>query len=77
MDVDVGIVTSRNEFFMINEETASEWKIKPYTQKVVGRSNHFKGIVIKDEDFDTNAVAGIEGYLLLPPSKAFDALPKA
>lgn len=44
MDVDVGIVTGRNEFFMINEETAAKWKIKPYTQKVVGRSNHFKGM---------------------------------
>lgn len=77
MDVDVGIVTGRNEFFMINEETAAKWKIKPYTQKVVGRSNHFKGIVFKDEDFDTNADASIEGYLFLPPDKDFDALPKA
>lgn len=77
MDVDVGIVTGRNEFFMINEETAAKWKIKPYTQKVVGRSNHFKGVVFKDEDFDTNAVASIEGYLFLPPAKEFDALPKA
>lgn len=77
LDVDVGIVTGRNEFFMINEETAAKWKIKPYTQKVVGRSNHFKGIVFKDEDFDTNADASIEGYLFLPPNKDFDALPKA
>lgn len=77
LDVDVGIVTGRNEFFMINEETAAKWKIKPYTQKVVGRSNHFKGIVFKDEDFDTNADASIEGYLFLPPNKDFEALPKA
>lgn len=77
MDVDVGIVTGRNEFFMINEETAAKWRIKQYTQKVVGRSNHFKGIVFRDEDFDTNADASIEGYLFLPPDKDFDALPKA
>lgn len=76
MDVDVGIVTGRNEFFMINEETAAKWKIKPYTQKVVGRSNHFKGIVFKEDDFNTNADANIEGYLFLPPDKDFDALPK-
>lgn len=37
MDVDVGLVTGRNEFFMINEETAAKWKIKPNTKKVVSR----------------------------------------
>jgi adenine-specific DNA-methyltransferase len=77
MDVNVGLVTGRNEFFMINEETAKKWKIKPYTIKVVSRSSHFKGLVFKDEDFEDNADANIEGYLFLPPDKDFDLLPKA
>lgn len=76
MDVDVGLVTGRNEFFMINEETASKWKIKPYTKKVVSRSNHFKGILFNDKDFSANAGANIEGYLFLPPDKDFEKLPK-
>ena len=77
MDVNVGLVTGRNDFFMINEETASKWKIKPYTIKVVSRSNHFKGLIFTDRDFEDNAVNNIEGYLFLPPDKDFDALPKA
>jgi adenine-specific DNA-methyltransferase len=77
MDVDVGLVTGRNEFFMINEETVCKWNIKPYTKKVVSRSNHFKGVVFTDEDFRINAEANIEGYLFLPPDKDFKDLPKA
>lgn len=76
MDVDVGLVTGRNEFFMINEETVSKWNLKPYTKKVVSRSNHFKGIVFQDKDFQDNAIANIEGYLFLPPEKNFNDLPK-
>lgn len=77
MDVDVGIVTGRNEFFMINEDTAKKWKIEPYTQKVVGRSGHFKGIVFNESDFDVNAEQSLEGYLFLPPAQDFRTLPKA
>lgn len=76
MDVDVGLVTGKNEFFIINEEIAAKWDIKKYTKKVVGRSNHLKGIIFKDEDYKDNAKANIEGYLFLPPDKDFDFLPK-
>lgn len=77
MDVDVGIVTGRNDFFMINQETVVKWKLKPYTQKVVSKSTHFKGIVFNDIDFETNSDAQHAGYLFLPPNKDFDDLPKA
>lgn len=76
MDVDVGIVTGRNEFFMINKETVAKWKLKPYIQKVVSKSNHFKGLVFSDVDFETNADAQHPGYLFLPPNKDFDDLPQ-
>lgn len=77
MDVDVGLVTGRNEFFMINQETADRWKINRYTRKVVGRSNHFKGIIFKEEDFEANAAANFDGYLFFPPDKESNQLPAA
>lgn len=76
MSVDVGLVTGRNEFFMVNEQRVSEWNIKPYTKKVVSRSNHFKGIVFLDKDFQDNATANIEGYLFLPENKDINELPE-
>jgi len=76
MDVDVGIVTGRNEFFMINKETVDNWKLRLYTKEVVSRSSHFKGILFSEKDFKINAEANIDGYLFLPPNKDFDDLPK-
>jgi adenine-specific DNA-methyltransferase len=77
MDVDVGIVTGRNEFFMINHETIDKWNLNRFTNNVVGRSNHFKGIAFTENDFTDNINAGINGYLFLPPEKDFEDLPKA
>jgi adenine-specific DNA-methyltransferase len=76
MDVNVGLVTGRNEFFMLNEEMVKKWDLKAYTKRVVSRSNHFKGIIFNDEDFSANAEANIEGYLFLPPDEDFERLPK-
>jgi adenine-specific DNA-methyltransferase len=76
MEVDVGLVTGRNEFFMINKETAAEWKIEPYIKKVVSRSNHLKGIAFTDQDFENNINGNLDGFLFLPPDKDFNKLPK-
>jgi len=76
IDVNVGLVTGRNEFFMLNEESVKKWNLKAYTKRVVSRSNHFKGIIFNEADFTANAEANIEGYLFLPPDEDFDLLPK-
>ena len=76
MDVDVGIVTGKNNFFMLNKETVFEKKLMPYTTHVVGRSNYFKGIVYNEEDFQKNSEANLPVYLFIPPAKDYAALPK-
>ncbi|MCU7551781.1 SAM-dependent methyltransferase [Chitinophagaceae bacterium LB-8] len=77
MDVDVGIVTGRNEFFMMSKEDVEKWKLQPYTQKVVSKSNHLRGVVFNDNDFQTNSEAQHDGYLFIPPNEDFDKLPQA
>jgi adenine-specific DNA-methyltransferase len=76
MNVDVGIVTGRNEFFMLNKEIVSKWKLKPYTTKVVSKSNHFKGIVYNNSDFEQNVEANYPVQLFLPENKEYSSLPK-
>lgn len=76
MEVDVGLVTGRNEFFMLNNELISKWKLKPYTTKVVSKSNHFKGIVYTDEDFEKNVEENHRVQLFLPENKEYSSLPK-
>ncbi|WP_149914023.1 N-6 DNA methylase [Sphingobacterium cavernae] len=77
MDVDVGIVTGRNEFFMMNEETVSQWKLQPYTTRVVGKSAHLKGIVYDETDFEANVAARYPVHLFLPEAKEYSKQPKA
>lgn len=77
MDVDVGIVTGRNEFFMMNKDAVKKWKLQPYTTKVVSKSNHFKGIEYEDSDFLANNEENYPVHLFLPENKDFALLPKA
>ena len=76
MDVDVGVVTGRNEYFMLTKELVSKWKLNPYTTKVVTKSNHFKGIVFTDEDFEKNSDDNCPAHLFLPENKEYSLLPK-
>lgn len=76
MEVDVGLVTGRNEFFMLNEDQVNFWKLRPYTKKVVCRSNQLKGISLLNSDLENNSIAGSDMYLFIPPNKDFEELPK-
>lgn len=77
MEVDVGIVTGRNEFFMLNEHQVEYWDLAPYTQKVVSRSNYLQGLVFHEQDFYVNSKAGHSVHLFLPPDQNFNDLPQA
>jgi adenine-specific DNA-methyltransferase len=76
LDVDVGLVTGRNEFFMMKEEQVKEWNLKYYTIPVVSKSNQLKGITFSEEDFKENSKAQKAVYLFLPPDEDFDQLPE-
>lgn len=75
LDVDVGIVTGRNQFFMLNEEQVKKWELEEFTQRVVGRSPHLKGITFSETDFERNLSAGSTCLLFIPPNLPFEELP--
>lgn len=76
MDVDVGIVTGLNEFFMLSKESVDKWKLKSHTTKVVSKSNQMKGIVYTDLDFENNSKDNCPIHLFLPANQDFSTLPK-
>lgn len=76
MEVDVGIVTGRNEFFMMDESTVKKWRLKSYTSPVVSKSNHFKGIVYTKADFEQNLKENCHVHLFLPEAKEYSLQPK-
>jgi adenine-specific DNA-methyltransferase len=76
IDVDVGIVTGRNKFFMLDQETVNEWGLENYTQRVVGRSPHIKGLFFTEKDFEDNLSSSHNTLMFKPPNVPFDELPE-
>jgi adenine-specific DNA-methyltransferase len=54
-DVDVGIVTGRNSFFVIDIERASAIKLNGYSRPLVGRTSSLRSILFKAKDFEAHS----------------------
>lgn len=74
LDADVGIVTGRNEFFMLKQSQVVEWNLQEVTTKVVSKSNQLPGILFNDEDFDKNVQRDLPNQLFLPNNTELDQL---
>jgi adenine-specific DNA-methyltransferase len=77
IDVDVGVVTGQNQFFVLSEEQIKNVSLKLYSQRIVSRSGHLKGAIFSADDWQSNAENNLPAYLLDLPKKDFDELPKA
>lgn len=63
-DVDVGIVTGRNEFFVLTEQEAREHELLAWCLPLVGRSAQIPGLVLRREDWERLAVGNGKCFLL-------------
>jgi adenine-specific DNA-methyltransferase len=77
IDVDVGVVTGQNQFFVLSEEQVNKVSLKRYSRRIVSRSGHLKGAIFSEDDWLSNAENNLPAYLLDLPKKDFDELPKA
>lgn len=75
IDVDVGIVTGMNEFFVLTEQQVAQHRLQPYTQRIVGRSAHVAGVLFSETDWMTNTANQLPTFLLKPPAMPFYDLP--
>ena len=76
LEVDVGIVTGRNQFFMLDESQVKKWGLKAHTMPVTSKSNQLAGCVFLEKDFEYNSEKQQSIYLFVPPNKDFKDLPK-
>src|SRR5579864_6788986 len=75
IDVDVGIVTGLNEFFVLSQEQVQQHGLLPYTQRIVGRSAHLPGLLFSEADWLANVEKQSPAFLLNPPDEPFYRLP--
>jgi adenine-specific DNA-methyltransferase len=76
IDVDVGIVTGQNQFFVLSDEQIRKQQLNDYTLRIVSRSGHFKGIIFSEDDWHANVESNLPAYLLDLPNVPFDELPE-
>lgn len=77
IDVDVGVVTGQNQFFVLSDEQIKNVSLKRYSQRIVSRSGHLKGTIFSEDDWFSNVEKNYPAYLLDLPKKDFDELPQA
>lgn len=75
INVDVGVVTGENKFFILNEKQVREANLEPFTQRVVSRSGHLKGVLFLEQDWKENTTDQVPTYLLMAPNVPREASP--
>lgn len=77
IDVDVGIVTGNNDFFILTKEQVEQHELEPYLQRIVVRSGHLRGTIFSKTNWFENAESQqLSAFFFTPPDKPFDELPQ-
>lgn len=64
-DVDVGVVTGNNDFFVVNKETVEKYELDRYVIPLVGRTEQLNGgIIFRYGDWKGSEQKGNRNYLL-------------
>lgn len=76
-DVNVGLVSGENSFFLMNHSAAKERDLTDSVIKIVSRTEQLKGIVFKEEDFEDRANEGKKVFMFNVQDKDIGSLTEA
>lgn len=62
--VDVGLVTGANKFFLVNDQTISQYGLEKWAHPMFGRSEHCPGVVYDENQHKHNSDAGLPSNFL-------------
>lgn len=75
-DVDVGIVTGRNDFFVLSQDEVKRHGLEPYLERMVSRSAHLTGATFSAADWQANVAAQLPAFLFTPDDAPLESLPE-
>jgi adenine-specific DNA-methyltransferase len=76
-DVDVGIVTGANKFFLVTDEVVKSFSLEQWAHPMFGRSEHVAGVIFDKSDFAANRKAGLPTNFLWFDDIAFSSFPSS
>lgn len=74
IDVDVGIVTGLNEFFVLTKKQAEERNIYDFTRPIVTRSAHLQGVYFSGNELFENTNKQLPSRILIVPDAELNKL---
>jgi adenine-specific DNA methylase len=74
-DVDIGIVTGANDFFVVDDATQQRYALEAISAPMLAKSNLIKGITYTAQDHLVNAAEGRAVHFLSFPKQPAQALP--
>ena len=75
--VDIGVVTGKNRYFVLNEATVNEKQLSPHTRDIITSSAALEGIRFSQNDWQRNVAKGMPTFLFKPPIVAPEQFPPA
>jgi adenine-specific DNA-methyltransferase len=73
-EIDIGVVTGRNEFFVVSRKTIEEFDLGDYVIPLIGRSSQLMGVIVDRTEWQSLADGGRDVHLLLLGSSDKPAL---
>lgn len=61
---EIGVTTGNNDFFVVNDQVVQEYKLGSYIRPLIGRSVEVRGVFYRDEDLESNVIAGQKVWML-------------
>jgi len=74
-NVDVGVVTGKNEFFVLTSDQVRELDLEAYTAPLISRSAHLRGARVDKADWNAMSAAGDRVHLLHLKTKGLKLSP--
>ena len=74
--VNVGVVTGKNDFFVLNDRQVKEWQLKEFVLPLAARASHLSGAIFSEDHWRGLAERGERVYLLQLGDEARHRLPE-
>ena len=75
-DVNVGLVSGENAFFVINQEIVDKFHLQESVVPIISRTDQIKGLELTEQDYENLVKAGKKVYFFEPADLPIDELPK-
>lgn len=73
-EVNVGLVSGENDFFVINQEVVAEYNLQDSVVPIISRSEQLKGVRLTDADYSNLVELGKKVFFFAPGNVAEDEL---